>query len=233
VLLLVLACFSLAKRKKIDLEALEKKWAEEDGDDDDWHEDSFEWNEKERKKRSQEAMQGLMNGGAGGAGGGDMNAMLNMMGGGGGGGGNSMHMSFAQIREGSCEKRGQGDNIKQCLDELAGLWSGLLKTAAIEFKAYPLEPNTILFTAGGVNHHTQELKAFILSQPETEKWTFNSKDSYPDKETEIMSKAAAKVKKEKQDAEAKAKKAEAAKKLPKRKKKKRKKKKKKKKNLEL
>merc|ERR1740130_951005 len=107
--LILLGCVCLvtyAKRKEIDLEALEKKWEEEDNDDDDWHEDTFEWNEKERKKRANKAMEGLMNGGSGGNGG-DMNAMLNAMGGGGGGGGgNAMHMSFAQIRADACEKRG-------------------------------------------------------------------------------------------------------------------------------
>jgi len=186
----LLACsFVLAKRKKIDLEALEKEWAEEDNEDDDWHEDTFEWNEKERQKRSQQTIQGLMNGG--GAGGGDMGSMMNMMGNNGG-----QSMSFAQIRDGTCEKLGHANNRDVCLNELAGRWTSLLKTAGIEFNAYSLVPNTILFTAGGINHHTQELKEFVLSQPETEKWTINNIDSYPDKETEIKSKAAEKLKEE-------------------------------------
>ena len=79
VLLSLLLVTTLAKRKEIDLEALEKKWAEEENEDDDWHEDTYEWKEKERKKLQQASMANLMSG--------DKpvltDAMMGMMGGGG------------------------------------------------------------------------------------------------------------------------------------------------------
>jgi hypothetical protein len=224
-LLLLLVFSSLcvyAGYKEIDLEALEKEWEKEDEEEDDWHEDTMEWNDKERKKRSNEAMNNLLNNKGGNGGGGDMNAMLNMMG---NGGGQSMHMSFAQLKDDACKNRGfKESETKECLDLLAGLWSSLLKTNAIDFKAYPLEPATILFTSNGIDHHTQELKSFLFEQPEVEKWTSNSKDYYPDKETEIMSKKKAAKKKEEREA----KEAEETKKKNKKKKKKSKKKKNKK-----
>ena len=40
-------------RKEFNLKKLEEEWADEEDEDDGWHEDSYEWKEKERKRRQQ------------------------------------------------------------------------------------------------------------------------------------------------------------------------------------
>ena len=52
-------------RKVFDLRKLEEEWADEDDEDDGWHEDTYEWKEKERKRRQQAKLQDMMKGGKG------------------------------------------------------------------------------------------------------------------------------------------------------------------------
>ena len=186
-LLVIYAGPSIAapKRKEFNLDKLEKEWADKEEEDDDWHEDSFEWKEKERKRRQQAKMQNMLNDGAGGAGGmnglggiGGLGGMASMM-----GNGNSMHMSFAELKESALaalEKQHKFPTRKKTLDFLGYNWASLLMTNAMTVQVYSIEPKTILFTNNDVDHREDVLKEFVLSQPEVEKWTFNSQDFYPE-----------------------------------------------------
>ena len=161
---LVLSSGVLAVRKKIDFDKLDKEWKDEE-EDEDWHEDSYEWKRKmQEKKQPAFDMSNIQNM--------KPEELMAMQGGGeGGGGGGGMSMTFAQLKDGICTSR-------KCTNELAVKWADLMGTGGIQAKPYAVEDDQILFTQEDGN--TMQLKDFILEQPEVLKWTYNSRDYYPD-----------------------------------------------------
>lgn len=53
----------------------------------------------------------------------------------------------------------------------------MMKTNAVDARAYAIDEKTILFTED--NGRVFEVKDFILAQPEVYKFTWNSQDFYP------------------------------------------------------
>lgn len=138
--------------KKIDVEKLDKEWMDED-EDDDWHEDTYEWRQQMRAKKQKpfDPTKGGM-------------PPLGMM----GNSGSLTQMAFAKLTTADKEKT----------QELAGKWQGLLSTAGVMVNTYDIEEDTILFTDD--NDHMQEIMDFVLDQPEVTKFTLDSRDYFPD-----------------------------------------------------
>ena len=130
-ILAVLVLFSgvLAVRKKIDFDKLDKEWKDEE-EDEDWHEDSYEWKRKmQEKKQPAFDMSNIQNM--------KPEELMAMQGGGmGGGGGGGMSMTFAQLKDGICTSR-------KCTNELAVKWADLMGTGGIQAKPYAVEDDQI------------------------------------------------------------------------------------------
>eukprot|EP00943_MAST-04B_sp_MAST-4B-sp1_P006453 g6453.t1 len=152
---------SRKSRKTINLEKLAKEWKDEE-EDDDWHEDTHEWKRKMHQKHTKPIdMKDI----------GKMNheelVAMSQQGSSGGG----MAMTFAQLKPDICQNRG-------CTERLAIKWTDLLVLGGVQIRPYAVEDDQILITQE--DNNVKQLKEFILSQPEVEKWTWNSLDYYPD-----------------------------------------------------
>ena len=149
------------KRKKINLEKLSKEWNDEE-EDEAWHEDTHEWkrkmNEKNKKPFKIEDIETM--------GREDLVAMSQHNNNGG-----VMAMTFAQLKPGVCSER-------ECTEKLAIKWTDQLVLGGVQIKPYAVEDDQILLTQEDGN--MLQLKNFVLAQPEVEKWTWNSKDYFPD-----------------------------------------------------
>ena len=149
------------KRKKINLDKLAKEWNDEE-EDEAWHEDTHEWkrkmNDKNKKTLNIKDIETM--------GREDLLAMSQHNNNGG-----VMAMTFAQLKPGVCTKR-------ECTEKIAIKWTDQLVLGGVQIKPYAVEDDQILLTQEDGN--MLQLKDFVLAQPEVEKWTWNSKDYFPD-----------------------------------------------------
>lgn len=183
-------------RKKIDFKALEENWSEDDEEDEEWHEDNFEWKEKERQERQANFKFDPK----------DPSSVSQLMANQNGG---SMQMAFAKLKNAESKKE---------TEELAGKWQALLSTDAVKVMVYAIEDDSILLTND--EGHMPKIMRFCLDQPEVEKFTWSSQDYYPDteegaalkvKDKEEKAKKAEEAKKKREEREAKKKRREARK----------------------
>lgn len=137
--------------KNFDERKLDKEWAEDDVETDDWHEDSFEWREKQRKEVKFDPS--------------DISSVMKAAGGAGG-----MQMCFASLIEGLTK-----DDSK----ELAARWQALLMTNGIRNKMYSIDEKQILVTEE--DGHIFDVKDFMLAQPEVTKFRWKDTDYFPEK----------------------------------------------------
>ncbi len=152
---------SWKSKKKINLEKLAKEWKDEE-EDDGWHEDTHEWKKKMHQKYTKPINVkdiGKMNH--------EELVAMSQQGSSGGG----MAMTFAQLKPDICRSR-------DCTERLAIKWTDLLVLGGVQIHPYAVEDDQILITQE--DNNVMQLKEFVLSQPEVEKWTWNSRDYYPD-----------------------------------------------------
>uniref|UniRef100_A0A7S1GAY4 Uncharacterized protein n=1 Tax=Bicosoecida sp. CB-2014 TaxID=1486930 RepID=A0A7S1GAY4_9STRA len=139
-------------QKEIDYKKLEEEWDEDEPEEtDDWHEDSFEWKEKKKKNFQfdpENPTESLKNYQPSG-----------------------MQMVFCKLKKAYWKS-------KKDSEELSGRWSAMMKTNALDAKAYAIDEKTILFTED--NGRIFEVKDFVMQQPEVYKFTWNSQDFYPE-----------------------------------------------------
>ena len=143
-------------RKDLDLEALEREWADEE--EDDWHEDTREWKEKEKEKERLLAP-GPCEAGF------DMASFMQASQASNTGG---LQMSFVSVHS----------DEKKVAEEMATRWSTILKSGGVDVKPYVTDKNTILFTQD--DGRWFEFKKFVLAQPEVKKLSINNKDHFPE-----------------------------------------------------
>lgn len=69
---------------------------------------------------------------------------------------------------------------KKKTDKLAGRWSDQMMAAGIDVRGYTIEDNRILFVCDQRGYKDMNrVRAFLLIQPETQEFEWNSKKSYP------------------------------------------------------
>lgn len=129
-----------------------QEWEADEADEtDEWHEDTYEWKEKKKENFKFDPK--------------DPTASLNSY------APSGMQMVFCKL------KKAHWGKTKKESEELAARWSALMKTNALDAKAYAIDEKQLLFTED--NGRIFELKNFVLAQPETYKFTWNSQDYYP------------------------------------------------------
>lgn len=132
------------------MKKLQDEWDADDEEDEDWHEDTFEWKEKMKKPfhfdpdNPTESLRNYQPSG--------------------------MQMCF-------CKLKNNYTFTKKEVEELGARWSAMMKTDGLDGKAYAIDEKTLLFTED--NGRIFELKFFVLQQPEVYKFTHNSQDFYP------------------------------------------------------
>lgn len=140
--------------KKIDLDRLNEAYA--DKEDEDWHEDSYTWNQEQRKKRAKlvgkdpskmtkteiETYRAASQG---------------------------MKMGFLKLRDSWCGKP-KCDNA--ITDDLGKRYGAILKTGGIKVMTTVVEPNTLLFVES--EGRMDDVKKFVLDQKESWTWRVDS-----------------------------------------------------------
>jgi thiol-disulfide isomerase/thioredoxin len=152
---------------------LAQNWKSDDVDDDDWHEDTFEWREKDRNAKPQAQF--------------DPNnpqAFLSQA-----MSGSGMQMMFVQLYRGLHVSKKETEELgvmwtSECapcvpvLSPPSPLLAAMLKTDGVQTIVYTVDVNQLIFTQE--DGRSFEVKEFILSQPEVEKFRWKDKDWFPE-----------------------------------------------------
>lgn len=126
-----------------------------DYEDDEWHEDTFEWKKKIKAARAGNLDVDELAATA--KRGGDIkDAYLSHAAKSG-----DMHMSFVTLKKGVCA-------AQKCAEELGARWRDLLKTDGLAVGLYPLSETELLYTEE--DGRVIEARDFLLQQPEVEKF---------------------------------------------------------------
>lgn len=155
--------------KDIDERKLDEEWKDED-EDDDWHEDTFEWKQKMAKKKAGPGidLNMLQKGGAN-----IQEKVLEQEASSG-----NMQMAFATLKKGVAATQREAE-------EVGKRWQALMQTAGISTNLYAISADDLLFTDD--NGVILKVREFVLDQPEIEK--FRWKDTDFDREWLVKRKA--------------------------------------------
>lgn len=144
--------------KVIDLAKLEEELKEGDVDDEDWHENTWEWKEKDRQKKMAAVDTGDMAAVA-------RAAQAQVQGGGGGG----LQIGVAHL------KLGAAPTLKDAVF-LADAWGGMLRSGGVLVMCSAVVNKTVILNMQEGDFVAA--KQFVLDQAETEKFVWNQKDYY-------------------------------------------------------
>lgn len=155
--------------RKVDDKKLDEDWA--DDEDDEWHEDTFEWKRKIAQKKAPEMDLNTLQS----AGSGMQDLVLEHEAKSG-----NMQMAFCTLKKGTAANKFEAEQLGQ-------KWNSLMQTAGIRATLYAISEDDLLFTDdSGV---IMKVRDFLLEQPEVEK--FRWKDTDFDKEWLAKKKEAA------------------------------------------
>lgn len=142
--------------KKFDDKKLDEEWA--DDEDDEWHEDTFEWKRKMAQKNAPGIdMDTIQN-----AGGKMQDMVLEHEAKSG-----NMQMAFCTLKKGTAKTKFDAEQI-------GARWTSLMQTAGIRATLYAISEDDLLFTDDtGV---IMQVRDFLLEQPEVEKFRWKDTD---------------------------------------------------------
>lgn len=144
--------------KNIDTDAIEKKWQEGDIDDEEWHEDTFEWKRKMQEKipgmTIEEIVASMKNG--------KKDAYLE-----GEARKKDMQMAFCTLHPDATANKAESE-------KLGAKWQAILQTGGNRVNVYATSDHELLFTEE--YGRILEVRDFLLAQPEVAKFRWKDTD---------------------------------------------------------